>query len=613
MFVCRYLGGYRWRNPAVPVGAVVTIGRVDVQSLAREASAIDLETTGDLERLRFVVCGSDKLAFRLVEELVTRYGADVTVIMSSAAADDSGRIAALPGVVVVQSARVDADVLRQADLSSAEALALMDQNDGGNVDAALVANELHPQLRIVARIFSRSITEGLRASLPDCAVLSSAALAAPAFVAAALGDSTPIFIRLPDAMLYETRPGAVPPDDVLCGLTVARNGDEPELLPLEADRADLLLARTTPTSARRTRGRHRFRAIRAVYRMVGRRLWLAFGVVVGVLVIGTTVLASVKRTSWLESVYETVLSAFGGANPDEHARPAEKIIQVLLTVASVALVPLLTAAVVDAMVKARLALASGGLTGPISDHVVIVGVGDVGTRVLRALHEFGVPVVAVDRSETARGVSVARELRIPLIIGDGVRAETLRSASVRTCRALVVLTSDDVTNLETGLTGRAIDKDLRVVLRAFDGDFADRLERSFGFNISRSVSYLAAPAFAAAMLGRQVLGTIPVRRHMLTVAELPVGAGSALEGATLAEVSRAGRAHLLAVRTGRGHQTLWKPSPGRHITRTDRLIVVATRAGMSSLLRRTAPGDPAARPPVLVHDTLPPRLHPRPE
>jgi voltage-gated potassium channel Kch len=171
-------------------------------------------------------------------------------------------------------------------------------------------------------------------------------------------------------------------------------------------------------------------------------------------------------------------------------------------------------------------------------------------------------------------VSIAQELRIPVIIGDGARSEMLRAAWVPDCRALVVLTPDDAGNLETALVGQAVKPDLRVVLRLFDGEMAGRVQRTFSHTYSRSVSYLAAPAFAAAMLGREVIGTIPVGP---------------------------GRARLLAIRTGRGEQTLWSPPIGRRLVRTDRLIVVATRGGLSELLIRTTPAaEPAPRPPSLV-------------
>jgi hypothetical protein len=139
----------------------------------------------------------------------------------------------------------------------------------------------------------------------------------------------------------------------------------------------------------------------------------------------------------------------------------------------------------------------------------------------------------------------------------------------------------------------------------FDGEFARRVQRTFGIDISRSVSYLAAPAFAAAMLGRQVIGTIPVHRRVLLVAELPIGAGAVLEGQTVGDVAKAGESRLLAVRTGRGQQTLWSPADGRPLSRRDRVIVVATRTGLSDLVQRMAPREVEGPAQLLAQDPFP--------
>jgi len=271
-------------------------------------------------------------------------------------------------------------------------------------------------------------------------------------------------------------------------------------------------------------------------------------------------------------------------------------------------IPLVTAAVVETVVSARLALASGGLTAPVEDHIVVVGLGNVGTRVITALDDLGIAVVGVDRDPQARGVEVARQRRIPVIVGDANRQETLRSASIATARTLMVLTSNDLANVQTALLGRKAAPNAQMVLRLFDGDFAERIQRTFGFATSRSVSALAAPSFAAAMLGHEVIATISVARRVLLVAEYPVGAGSQIEGKTVGDLQRAGARRVVAIRTGRGAQTLWAPPAGRKLTRTDTIVTVSTRDGLGDLLHRAAPAtEGEERAPVLVFDALPDR------
>jgi Trk K+ transport system NAD-binding subunit len=533
-----------------------------------------------VEVRRFVVCGDNPLALRLVDELATRYGGDTVVIVPSAKGGYGSRIASLPGVEVIEAARLDAEVFLRADLANAAALALVDQDDAGNLDAALLARELNPHLRIVLRMFNASLGAGVRRLLGDCEVLSESAIAAPAFVASALGDAVPTMLRLPGRPLLVGYRDAIDPQDVICGIAADEGREEVELLPADQRAADLVIGTGSvpgPESVRR-RPRH---PVRIIVRMVGRRLRLLLAVLAGLVALATVVLKFADRLGWWPALYQAVLTAFGGASPNATAPVPQQILELVLTVVAIALIPVVTAAVVDAVVKAR--LAAGGLTEPIEDHVVVVGLGNVGTRVIRALHDLGISVVAVDQDGQARGISVARELDIPVVIGDATQEQTLHSASVQTCRALVVTSTGDVDNLETALVGRAIRPDLRAVVRLFDGDFAERVQRNFRVS-SRSVSYLAAPAFAAALLGRQVVDVIPVRRRVLLVAELPVAAGSPVEGRPVSELNRTHETRVVGIRTGRGDQTLWSPPTGRQLVRTDRLVVLATRAGLSWLL-----------------------------
>lgn len=112
------------------------------------------------------------------------------------------------------------------------------------------------------------------------------------------------------------------------------------------------------------------------------------------------------------------------------------------------------------------------------------------------------------------------------MVGDRPIDDALRRAQIGRARAVVAVTGDDVANLEAALEARAINPEVRVVVRLFDDDFASHVHKEFGNTASRSVSHLAAPAFAAAMTGREVLGTLSVYRKVLMIAEVAVEAGS---------------------------------------------------------------------------------------
>jgi Trk K+ transport system NAD-binding subunit len=199
----------------------------------------------------------------------------------------------------------------------------------------------------------------------------------------------------------------------------------------------------------------------------------------------------------------------------------------------------------------------------------------------------------VDKDENASGVSVAKRLGVPVVFGDATRDDTLRSASVANARALLLLTGSDVVNLEAALQGRAWRDDLRVVLRLFDDDLAERVERSLGIANSRSVSRLAASAFAAAMMQRQVIATLPIGRAVLMIAEVPVIAGTPLAGRPIDTANEPGHVRVIALRHHDGNDLDWAPASTYELRPLDRLIVVATQAGLGRLLARSMAPTPS--------------------
>lgn len=562
------------------------------------------------EPRRFVVCGDDTLAYRLADELANRHGGAVTVILRSTDSGYGRRIAKLPGVRVIEADRPDADAYHAAGLTTADGLALVDRDDMANIEAALVAHEHCPELRMVVRMFNTSLSEGI-AGLPYCTVLSDGELTAPAFVAAALGDTTPRAGLRDDTMFVAHRDEVPSARHLLCGLAVTDGRGEIAVLPANQDMADLVLARVTSTEPTEGRRRHRLTqrySVRTLLVRIWLRVRLVLGVFAGLLLASAVVLGLVRPdTSWWDAFYLATSTALAGADADLAAGTVEQVTRAILTALSIALIPLLTGAVVDAVIRVRQDLAGGVLLRGATGHVVVVGLGGVGSHVITLLHEQGVDVVGIDRSAEARGAQIARDKRIPLIIGDASRRETLAAAAVPDCRCLVVVTSDNTTNLETALVARALRRDLRVVLRLFDGDFADRIQRTFDLTISRSVSYLAAPSFTAHLLGQKV-EAIPVGRRVLLVAELTVEPYARLENETVAALRRPGEAWLVELITGGGARLPQSVPAGRRLRRGDQLVVVGTRAGLARLMAEAAaPPESDPRPPILLFDTPPPR------
>lgn len=538
-----------------------------------------------------IVCGDSSLAFRITEELATRYGEKVTVILPSLQRNYGPRIGAVPGVRILERRVLDSEVFAAAHVESARALALVWQDDLGNFHAGLRAAELNPALRLVLAVFNPYLGNHIRRFFTDCAVFSGTAMSAPYFVAAALGEPAPSHVRVSGRTLYVARREDVRPTHTLCTLaTVTGDPASPVLLPptsgvdgsaeLGGDQLVLAVADGTPRNPlTRRRG-----PLRTVAHLVRRMGWSKFGVIFAILLTvilaGFVLLEIGPHYSFTDALYLTVMDLTGSALTNPAKSGPEKLSQVILTVDGMAFIPLVTALVVGA----RLRDAARRAPEPRDGHVIVVGLGNVGTRVVGQLHDLGFDVTCVDSDSNARGMPMARKLGLPIVLGKGFLEETLRAAGLENCSALVSVTSSDSVNLETALHARALREDIRIVLRLNDDDLAQRLQSTIGNTVSRSVSYLAAPAFAAALLDHQVLRTVAVGRHVLLIAELFIQDGTPLSGRPLFDAERDGQARVLAFQPGGSGDADWSPSADRVLEPGDRVIIIATRAGLGALL-----------------------------
>jgi len=542
-------------------------------------------TTGS----HLIVCGDNPLAFRIARELTTRYGETVTVIVADKLKNHGPRISALPGVTVIEGPGLTSEAFSAADIATARALALAGPDDLGNFHAALRAQDLNSDLRLVVAAYNRRLGDHLTGFFRDCTVLSRSQLAAPALVAAALGEIAPSLVRLAGSTLFVAKRGDRPAGQVLCGLVVP---DDPDgttrfLAPEDLDGAGLVLAVADGTP-RDPLTRQRY-PVRNAFRMATRLLWNKFGLIFGVLLAlalaGFSLLAAAGHAP-ADVIYLGIMDMTGSALTNPADTAPEKVAQVLLTVDGMALLPLVTAIIVGA----RLTGTVRGVPRPHGKHVIVVGAGDIGTRVAGGLHDLGFDVVVVDRDERARGVPFARRLGLPVVLGDAPSEPTLLQAGLDSAVALICATSSDMVNLETALQASALrGNDLRIVLRLFDEDLAQRVSKTLGNVVSQSVSSLAAPAFAAAMLEHKVLRTIAVGRHVLVIADVRVEVDADIAGFSIEDLERDGVARVLALAERGTSRFGWSPPRDRLLVAGDRLIVLATRAGLPSFLAGSHP------------------------
>ncbi|MGW5760284.1 NAD-binding protein [Streptomyces tendae] len=625
-----------------------------------------------------VVCGDDGLAHRLAAELRGVYREQVTLVvppsgrrvrqpvvgraraasaalrdMVNAAVNRTGNSDATGGTGgtggpgrELEATEPTEDVLADAGVERATALALVYDDDETNIRAALTARRLNPRLRLVLRLYNRRLGQHIEELLDQSAalasgggpdsgsgsttVLSDADTAAPALAATALVGTSKVVET--DGLLLRAvernppRPGEVA-DPGLCTLALlsatsndpaGADGSEdsgengPQLLPdaaaVEAatGRGTVALEQVSYSGPPLPAGRA---GVPAFGELFSRRLrWSLAGLAACVVALAVALMV-VTGDHPLHATYVTLLDLFSINEPAHNADIGRQILQLLSGFVGLLLLPVLLAAVLEALGTFRSASTLRKPPRGLGGHVVLLGLGKIGTRVLTRLREMDIPVVCVEADPEARGMATARRLRVPVVLGDVTQEGVLEAAKIHRAHSLLALTSVDTTNLEAVLYARSVRSRLRVVLRLYDDDFATAVYRTLraahprALTRSRSVTHLAAPSFAGAMMGRQILGAIPVERRVLLFAAVEVAGHPQLEGKTVGEAFRAGAWRVLALEVSDGERAAGADSPSEgaresrlvwelpdtYVLRgSDRVVLAATRRGLAELLGRRA-------------------------
>jgi voltage-gated potassium channel Kch len=340
---------------------------------------------------------------------------------------------------------------------------------------ALALAHLDDRLRIVVTIFDRTIAERVRALLPQAIVTSTAGIAAPALAGACL-EGAPA--RAPGRWRL-----AVPrPHDLSARVLLA--GFVGLLVVLVTDFAWLAVS-----------GRH-------------------------------GVLASLLEAS---RVVATV-----GPGP-VGGTAAYTVFSSLAMLATVGFTALFTAGLVDRMLEPRLVSLIGARSAPRRDHVIVVGMGQVGIRLCTELRRRGVPVVGVERDRNAAQLHVARALKIPVVVEHGVDRAVLERLGLRRAVALAAVGSDEYDNIAVAIAANAVSADTRVVLRAGEQEAIAETRSLLPLGVTRDVLGVAARSIADQLCrpedavgtgetsGRTLSPSVPWTSAVAVTSSMPAG------------------------------------------------------------------------------------------
>jgi TrkA-N domain len=277
---------------------------------ARDDAAMQEPATTATLGGHVVLCGLNELGYRTLEEL-TRLGEQVVVVARAPEQELAGGARAL-GAILVDGSYRDESVLHAAGVPTAGALVVTEDDDVGNLHAALAAQDLNPDLRIRLRLFNQELGRRVQELFRDCQVFDAAALAVPAFVSAALQRDWQQRIEVGGRTLVVRRGSATEPGVLLPLARVGGDGAV-DLFPSAGE--ELLCLAEEPAGDRaRGRRRHgggrrragRLAAAWALLRGTDVRLRAMAAIVAGLTVLSVAIFQRFAGLDLIDAVYFSV-------------------------------------------------------------------------------------------------------------------------------------------------------------------------------------------------------------------------------------------------------------------------------------------------------------------
>ena len=408
-----------------------------------------------------------------VSETADAGGRTVVVIGEGDLSDEVATALESAGAAVERLLQPDEDEVREALESEAVAsVAVVAREDAFVLRMALIVRSVSEDVPLLLTIFDQTMARQVTAEVPHTKVTSLAEIVAPSLAGPCI----------------EERATAVSVDGEKPGLLVERDGElsEEPVPQLKAHRIEALA-----------------RALFTPYdKSAGMLLYGAIGLV-AVFLIETISAVIVLDNSAVDAIYgsaKTLVTVDPNLDVDDGPGWHKVFISLTMLVALV-FAASFTAGLVNRVVERRLTGLVGKRAVPRRDHVVVVGLGQVGMRLCLLLRSCGVPVVAVERDKDGRNIGLARELGLPIVVGRGSDHSLMGRLSLHKARAVAAVTGDDLENISVAMTARGIEEDIRVVMRVGDGDVANETRSLLALGLVRDVHRIAATLIASMALG----------------------------------------------------------------------------------------------------------------
>ncbi len=370
-------------------------------------------------------------------------------------------------------------------------VAVMLHSDIEALRYSLAIEHIRPGVRLFAAIFDRTVRHEIERVIPNCFVASPAFIALPHVVASALDIGSAVI---------RTTTG----DDAHWKL-VNLNNDVATSSDFEAPRGW-----RWRTWWSRVRGQLR------AYDFGSKALLNGFYALTSILIVDLMI--SHQHASLAESFYDSSATLAGVTAPPAPGQTWHLILNGTFMLLTLVFTAIFGAGIVNHLLSGRRVGIVGRRVIPASQHFVVVGLGQVGIRLCRELSLLGIAVVGVDSAINTRGLSLARRMNIPVIVGDPSDVKTLTRAHGHRAQGILAMSAEERDNIAVAVAARAMSPDVTIMLRAGSDDAIAETQSLFSIGKTIDVNGLTATYVSAALSTDTPLAVVPDGSEVLIVA-----------------------------------------------------------------------------------------------
>ncbi len=579
----------------------------------------------------FIVCGLGSLGQHCVVAL-KKFEVSVTAIEQIE--PRQWNIPHLPSLLtdlIIGDSR-DAETLEFARIRQCRALLIVTSNDRVNAETAISARSLSPDVRLVIRSGQENLNQLLAEQLGNFIAFEPTQLSADAFALAALGTQTQGLFYLDttsEQKLFRVIQYQIQATDRWCekrtllslntpkrkvlgyqpflssllsplfyqwdGETLVKAGDIILYVQLE----DFL---TSDSFLLENQSKHQTSlpkkltafSLQKQWQKLSKEVWnlpvrrvalICGGIVISLIVMGTFLLQStIPNATLLSSFYATIVLLLGGyadlfgeIEASDQIQWWLQLFSLSLTIAGTALVGVLYALVTEALLSSKFELSPRRPPIPQQDHIIIIGIRRVGTRVSKLL---------MDLKQIVLGIPLDPEFddnilpEMPMIF-KGLK-ESLNQANLQGAKSVIVGTEDEMLNLEISLNIHRINPDCQLVIRTFEQRLSENLSQLLPRAVVLCAYAVAAQAFAGGAFGENIIKLLRLNQQTVLVTEYEIIETDTLNGLLLADVAY-GYNLVPILHQRQGEMVKLMPSDDLTLGVGDRLVVLATMEGLKQV------------------------------